>query len=144
MIDGLIDGLMGHAWDQFRDHGVPACGLASNWSRTSWHQAWLDFPQTVHQEGVIKPDLLSNPSMFIDFSIQIGPTTVEIDRYCKCGHFGLRICPINVVSSSENLLECCSFCIVLAYFGIFLHCLLSMSFVVASSCSSAVVVDRKA
>ena len=31
--------------------------------------------QAVRQGGVIKPDLLPNPSIFVDFSMGMGPTT---------------------------------------------------------------------
>ena len=53
-------------------------------------QRVIEMP-TVHWEEAMKPDFWPNPLIWIDFSIEIGQTTFEMDRSCQRGHFGLCI-----------------------------------------------------
>ena len=38
---------------------------------------------------MIKHDFLPDPLILIDFRMEMGPTTFQIDRSCECNHFGL-------------------------------------------------------
>ena len=56
-------------------------------SQSLWEPFPIPFERKIRKiirENRIFPD----PSIFIDFSIQNGPTTIGIDRSGQCGHFG--------------------------------------------------------